>query len=802
MLLALASAALGAEDAGQRMAERYWIDRASLEGDHGAPSEAGDPTADDATDTLVLPAMPPDWCDGAYARPRFPLPLSVAQEDLPVTASARRGTYDVGGDVTLYDDVRLSQGNRSVTAARARLDSRTRDGELTGGVVFTEPELALTGEAAQINLDSGEVAVDEVDFLLFDAAMRGRAGRLEQDGDGVLTLHRGIFTRCEPGNRNWRMSARRVVVRPEETFATARDAVLRLGRVPVFYLPWVQFPVSDERQSGFLFPSVEYSADDGVDLAVPYYFNLAPNYDLTVTPRYLSQRGAGLEVEGRHLSRWQRTQVTGALLPEDDIYDGELSREDFDDQVAQGVPLGEFEAADRWLVAVDHRGRLGPVDSFIDYTAVSDRDYFRDLGSDVSVSSQIQLQQRGQLSIDRGGFSSRVWTQRFQRLDEIRVDQYERLPEVDLSYQGRLLGPLSVSLRGSWARFTRDNDDLTGAQRVIGDRLHLEPRLSLSLARPWGFFTATGGHRHTQYQLAATPVGLDDEPDRSIGVASVRTGLIFERDLTLFGSGLVQTLEPELYWLYQGYENQDALPRFDASELTFVYSQLFRDNRFAGLDRIGDARQISAGVTTRFYDGATGVEYLRASIGQIAYLEDRQVTLNGQQTRDEEQPSSAIASELSARLGGAWRLTGTLVYDPHDRQVDQAGASINYRRDNRHILNLGYRNQSRNDLSQTDVSLYWPVSAHYGLVGRWNYDLPSQRTVEGFAGIEYNDCCWQLRLLARTFLDVPAGRIRDDVDEDTGIFLQIVFKGLAGVGDRLENVLQQGVRGYRTEDFR
>ena len=207
-------------------------------------------------------------------------------------------------------------------------------------------------------------------------------------------------------------------------------------------------------------------------------------------------------------------------------------------------------------------------------------------------------------------------------------------------------------------------------------------------------------------------------------------------------------------------------------------------------------------MTTRFYDRSSGVEYLRASIGQIAYLEDRQVTINGLQTRDDEQPSSAIASELSARLGRAWRMTGMLVYDPHDRQVDQAGAGLSYRRDNRHILNLGYRNQSRNNLSQTDVSVYWPVSDHYGVVARWNYDLPSQRTIEGFAGIEYNDCCWQLRLLARTFLDAPAGRIREDVDEDTGIFLQVVFKGLAGVGDRLENVLQQGVRGYRTEDFR
>jgi len=346
---------------------------------------------------------------------------------------------------------------------------------------------------------------------------------------------------------------------------------------------------------------------------------------------------------------------------------------------------------------------------------------------------------------------------------------------------------------------------LNGLAAVTGERTHLEPRIRLPLSWPFGFLTVSGGYQYTSYSLqqdndAGGVQLLDDSPDRNIGVASVDGGLVFERDLRLFRQDLVQTLEPRIYYLWQEFDDQDNLPRFDASSLTFGYQQLFRANRFSGLDRIGDANQASAGVTTRFLSRQTGAEYFRFSIGEIFYFRDRRVTLTGNPNADEMQNSSAIASEMSARLARNWNLRGTLVWDPHDNEVDEGGAAIQYVGDNRHIFNVGFRNRRDQNVEQTDISVYWPISDRFSIMGRWNYDLVSGRTIEGFGGIEYADCCLQVRLIARRFLDSPTVQQLSNVEADDGIFLQIVFKGLAGFGTKVESVLERGIRGYRSPE--
>jgi LPS-assembly protein len=253
--------------------------------------------------------------------------------------------------------------------------------------------------------------------------------------------------------------------------------------------------------------------------------------------------------------------------------------------------------------------------------------------------------------------------------------------------------------------------------------------------------------------------------------------------------------------LYQGFESQNDLPLFDSSELTFGYRALFRDNRFSGIDRIGDANQLTVGVTTRFLDAATGQEYLRASVGQIRYFRDRRVTLSGAPPEEASLSSSALAGVLAARLGSRWSVSGTLVWDPQDEEVDEGTFALQYKEGARRIVNLGFRRRldDSEDLNQSDISLYWPVSKRFAILARWNYDLETERTIEGFGGLEYNDCCWRVRLLARRFLDSPSGRDFDELDSDEGIFLQLVFKGLAGVGNTMESVLQRSIKGYTPE---
>jgi LPS-assembly protein len=769
---------------------------------------AAAPAAEDLAESLWLPrdALPeprrasvPEYCAGGYRELSFPQPRDVDSATFPLQARAESVAYAIDGEVVLLGDVHLEQGNRRADASRVTLDDVTRETTLSGGVDIVEPGLAMRGERAVVNLDTRAASVDDVQFVLLDSALRGRSEHIARDDAGHLVMTRSTFTRCEPGNRNWRISARSVKVEDGEIFGTARHAVVRVREVPILYTPYIRFPVTDDRQSGWMFPNVAHSDEDGLDVSLPYYLNLAPNYDATLMPRYISDRGEGLEGEFRHLSGWQQTTLTGGFLHEDQRFDGNLTRGDFDELLAQGLVTGEFEPEDRWLYGIDHEGQLGQFSTRIDYTAVSDRDYFRDLGSDLGVSSQIELERRGEIQYASGGLLMRLWAQRFQRLDEGRIDPYQRLPELELSYGSRLVGPLEWSLGAEFVSFDRDNDALTGVNAVVGERVHIEPRLRLPLATSWGFLTFAGGYRYTEYDLRDVPPTEDARPDRGIALGSAHGGLIFERHLDAFGTALVQTLEPQVYYLYQEFSDQAALPAFDATALTFSYSQLFRDNRFSGIDRIGDANQASVGVTTRFVNARSGREYLRASVGEIVYFRDRRVTLAGAPAADEDQPTSALAGELAASIARSWNVTGTLIWDPNDNQVDEGAVALQYRRDNRHIFNAGYRKRIQDDIQQSDLSLYWPVTRHFGLIGRWNYDFDSGRTVEGFGGIEYNDCCWQIRLMARRFLDSPTGRDLDTVEADEGIFLQIVFRGLAGVGSKVESVMERGIRGYRSE---
>lgn len=741
-------------------------------------------------------------CPGGYELRTYPHPVDSKYEDFPIVAEADQLSSVVDESVELRGNVTIEQGNRLVYAPSAQLDQVSRQVTFSEGVRLDQPGVVMQGADASLNLDDDQASMQQAQFLLTEANLRGQATQLEQGAAGELSLTDTRFTRCEPGNNGWRMDARNLEIEDGEVFGTARGAVVRLKSVPIFYTPYLKFPVTDERVSGFLFPNISHSAEDGLDVSIPYYLNLAPNYDATLIPRVVGERGVGFEGEFRHKQAWQDTVLAASILPEDDLFNGELDYTEH--RELGGAPvLGEFQPADRWLTAIDHRGYIGDFRTVVDYTAVSDRDYFRDLGSDLGLSSRRELQRRGEVQYNSGGLFARLWAQRFQRLDEVTTEEYQRLPELEMVYSADLFGPLSFSVGGKWSSFDRNVNRLNGLAAVTGERAHIEPRLRLGYSWPFGFFNASGGYRYTTYDLDSPDrVVLEDtKPDRAIGVANVDAGLFFERELDWFDTPLIQTLEPRVYYLWQEFEDQAGLPRFETSELTFGYNQLFRDNRFSGLDRIGDADQVSLGVTTRFISATNGKEYFRASIGEIFYFQDRRVTLFGAQAEDDLQSSSALASELSASLWGNWRIFGNLVWDPHQNEVDEGGGGVSYRRDNRHIFNLGFRNRRDSDLEQTDISIYWPLSKSFAIMGRWNYDLISKRTIEGFGGLEYSDCCLQIRLMARRFLD-SRNEVFDDVEGDDGIFLQIVFKGLAGFGTKVESVLERGVRGYRSPQQR
>lgn len=738
------------------------------------------------------------FCAGMYRWPVFPLPSSVRDEDYPVEAEARELTYFETGEVTLEGGVVVRQGNRTLRSAEVALNHETREGSITTRVQIEEPDVILRGTDAAMNLDTKATVINGAEFLLVLPEFRGTARRLERYDNGDLEVRGGSFTRCEPSSNNWRIGARKFSIREGSDVGVARDAVVRVKDIPVFYTPYLSFPTSDERKSGWLFPSFGFSSQNGLEFAPPYYLNLAPNYDATLVPRYFQKRGLGIDGEFRYLSGWQESRAVGAFLPDDRLYDGTFEKDDFEDLEAAGLVDGPFEPADRWLYGLYHKGDVSAWRTTVDYTAVSDRDYFRNLDTEFNVSSDRELERFGEVQYLRDGLDVRLWAQGFQRLDEVQVDAYRRLPELSVSYLGNLPGPLEWSIGAAGARFDRDNEDLLGVERLVGNRLHVEPRVSLPLTRSWGFLNLTGGYRYTTYDLEGTTAGVNDRPERGIGMGSADTGLFFEKDVNLFGHRSVHTLEPRVYYLYQEYSDQDELPRFDATQLTFRYDQLWRDNRFSGLDRIGDANQLSMGLTSRLIDPASGSERLRASIGQIRYFQDRRVTLFGVQTERDQQSDSELAGELASRIR-SFTLGGDVIWDPTLDKVTRGGGYVNYRASNDRILHLGYRYE-RNSIDQTDVAMIWPVSRRYAVIGRWNYDLDTRRTIEGLAGIEYNDCCWKLRVVFRSYLDSPSARDFEGAEKRSGIYFQVVFKGLASLDDSLESLLSKSIRGYVMED--
>ena len=778
-LTAEASASVEETPSDAPLAERFWVDWAQL-----TPAER---------------RHHPAWCSGAY---RFPQPQRALPGDSKVKAESDSATYLEDGTVALGGGVVITQGARRVRTERALINADADTATAPGTVRISDADVMMQGTSAEVRLDNREARLDDAQILLTGPQLRGSADAVERQGDGDIRLTRARFTRCEPGNGSWRIDARSLHLPDGEVFGTARSAVLRVKGVPLAWLPYMKFPVTDERQSGFLFPHIGASGEDGADLALPYYLNLAPNYDATITPRLLSKRGAGVEGEVRHLSLRDRTRLFGGYLANDKLYDGELEKDDWQDLQAAGAFAGEdFDPAGRWFAGIEHRGRVGRFSSFINYAAVSDRDYFRVFDGAVSDRGRYNLERYGEISYRYGGFSARLWGQSFQRLDEIRRPEYRRLPEINLGYQGQALGLLRFSLDARGAAFDRNTENLRGISALTGERLHLEPRLSLPLHWPFGFITARAGYRYTAYALDSEAEVLeDDSPDRSIFYGSLEGGLIFERDLDAFATPLVQTLEPRVRYFRQGYEDQDKLPLFDAKALTFSYRQLFRDNRFAGLDRISDANELSVGVTSRFFNRTNGREYLYASLGQTFHFRDRAVTLNGRLTDDERHSASAITGEIGGEFARRWRLTGALAWDTGDSQLDEASAILSYRRDNRHVLNLGYRRLA-NGIDQTDLSLYWPIARRYAVFGRWNHDLKLGRTIEGTAGIEYNDCCWRLRLVVRRHLDHAAVYSLENVDPDTGMYLQIMFKGLGAFGGQVDSMLERSIRGFRSTPY-
>jgi len=674
-----------------------------------------------------------------------------------------------GNVFTLEGDAVVLYGSQRLEAER--ITYRQDENELTaeGDIRFIAPGLSIEGEDAILYPDVEKGSLKNISYALTDIHGRGSADVLNMEGRYNQQLEQASYTTCPPDNYDWLLSAKQVDLDRAEGVGIARNAKLAFKGVPIMYTPYISFPIDSRRRSGLLIPKIGQTEETGVDISTPYYWNIAPDKDATITPRYMSNRGLMMGGEFRYLNAHNNGTLSAEYLPSDDRFNNE----------------------DRSLVAIEHHGNPWPrVETSIIASNVSDASYFEDLGTNLVNASQSTLERTAEAAYHGSWWDLGLKVQDYQTVDPAltREDRpYKQLPQIvfDAAPQQRLLG-LKFSTHAETNYFTHTVGDF-----VKGTRIDVQPRLSLPVQRAAWYVDPAVSLRHTTYNLDNVPDGDDDNPSRTTPVVSLDAGTFFERSSRWGQTNFVQTLEPRLFYLYVPDKNQDDIPVFDTGDYDFNFWTLFRENRFSGPDRMGDANQLALALTTRLLDPDNGVQRFSASLGSLFYFRDREVTLPGEPVETDD--SSNIIGEITMNLARNWLAKSELQWNPHASKTARSDQHLQYRAGPRKLVNLAYRYRDGIQ-EQADISFLWPVSQSWHLVGRWYYSLDDKTTIETLGGLGYESCCWGAQFVARSFINDDSG------SRNNAFFFQLELKGLAKLGKKVDSALEHGILGYESRD--
>ncbi len=798
----------------------FWVPIEDIDPKLIAESEEQADT-DNSTDgsiesTTTSKLIPPDQlkrlrtgCCGVYMPPvREDDEAKKIPEDSPARITSL-GAMEGNPETILRfsGGVTVVQGSRQLKADSMEMNEIEHTASMEGNIQIREGNSLIIGDSARLNRETGEAHIENSQFIFYETGLRGSASSIERDDDSSMTLTNGEFTQCEPGQEHWLIKGSSITIDQIDETATGKNIRLELGGVPVFYFPYVTFPTGNKSKSGLLYPS--FSSDD---FPIPIYWSIAPNYDLTFTPRYLRERGISYELETRHLNQYFETTLAGAWLGngKDGISDNERGNISVEEAT-------QFDGEDRWLGSIQQTGGMDERwFTQIDYTKVSDYAYFRHIDTaNLDINRSTHLRQSGEAGYNSDNWLMSARVEQYQSVVLGAEEPYQQKPRLSAvgDYQWN---NITLSMSNEITRFEHREKNAT---HIEGDRLRLDYQVDWTKEWLWGFFKPSFLIKSLSYQLdnqflSAT---TNDNPNYVVPQASLDLGLFFERDGNWFGKDYLQTFEPEVFYFYSKYEDQtDTISNgidFDTSELTFGYNQLFRHTRFAGGDRIDDANQFSIGLTSRFM-GNSGVERLRLSLGQIYYQEDRRVTLTG---TDQIQTKSEIAGQVSAQLTDFWRISSDILYDPTERRTNKGSLSVRYLDEKFRIFNLGYRYTRKPfggtiadpidlDESQLETSFVWPIAGNWSVIGRNVHDFTYERELDSILGLEYTSCCYRVRLMGRRWLDNELINVvnNQDLEYDQGIFLEIHLRGLGlNIGNRIGNALSEGIINYdrREQDF-
>ena len=683
--------------------------------------------------------------------------------------------------------VSVKQGDMEITAEEVNYDKLTDLATIPGQVRMDRGGDVVTGLGLKLTIATEVGTLDKPTFFFsrnparpaqrFEA--RGSARQMKFEGPEQERLYDALYTTCKPDQKDWFLKVSELALDRTRNVGTGINGYVEFQGVPILYMPYMTFPLNNERKSGFLPPSFGSSTSSGLELAVPYYWNIAPNHDATITPKFFTRRGVQIGTEYRYLGSNYLGQADVEYLPHDRVVD-----------------------RDRYLVSLRHYQNLGNWlapgwSASINAQKVSDDNYFRDLSTRIANTAQTNLPREVALNYNSFVGDLTVRYLDFQTLQDPAlpvVPPYRLAPQIAFNAHPNRWKGLEFNAVGEFTDFQHPT-------LVNGQRLLFYPTVAMPFTAPYGFVTPKVGFHATRYRLTANEGNLDSGT-RTVPIVSVDSGLSFERSLKLWEESVTQTLEPRLFFLYVPFRDQSRLPTFSTAATDFSFAQIFNENLFVGGDRVSDAKQMTAAVTTRFIEDLTGIERLRAAFGQRYYFTPQRVTLPdsiaGSGTSQQGSLSrSDLLVGLSGQLSDSWFLDSGFQYSTSQREFQRTNIAARYNADNGRILNFSYR-FTRDSLKQVDISAQWPfgkAAPGWTLLARSNYSIQDKRLIEGLLGVEYNQGCWEFRLVAHRFATAAQ-------QYSNSIQFQLELKGLSKLGINPLETLRQNIPGYRRSDDR
>lgn len=695
---------------------------------------------------------------------------SEKQQDGPLSMEAEKISGRPDRELQLEADVKIQRGPTQIEADRVDYDIVDDKVDAKGNVIIDRAGDHFTGNALKLKMDTGVGYMDSPVYRLLRKNAQGSAERIDFESQDSVTVVNGLFTTCEGPDPDWYLKSSKLSLDNDRQSGQARGAVLVFKGIPIAGTPYISFPLSEERVSGFLSPTIATSTTGGLEVTTPYYLNIAPNRDLTLYPQYISRRGLMMGAEARYLDR---------------DYSGSTRTEFLNSDAVTGES--------RYALSTIHRQKLAPgLDFFADLNMASDDDYAKDFPLTRTAAARRLLTRNLQLTYSGPDWNGLARLTEYQVLQDINapiVSPYGRLPQLNLNQFGYNDSGISWNINSEFTRFTHPT-------REQGDRLIFNPRITYAWNKQ-GYFVRPSLSLHgTVYNLDQVTNPAMTAPSRILPTASIDTGLIFERDATFFGRPALNTLEPRLFYTYTPYISQDAniYPTFDSSEADFNFAQIFRENRFVGGDRIGDANTVTAALTSRFLE-INGEERLRMAVAQRFSFEDQRVVLStASGTTD---TRSDILFLTSGRVSRELRLDGNLQYSQTNREINRMNLGTFWQPEPMKLLNVQYRRDIRNLNNGTDtnfelfdISGQWPLSSRWYGVGRLNYLIKDSKLGQSLFGVEYKADCWIFRFVGQR-IPTAAG------ETNTTFYLQLEFNGLSTIGSNPMRALRANVPGYQ-----